>query len=119
MQDSTTVAGPVLSQFLSDHILSTVCYGTAAALSEPLLAAFNSSVHDNLHKWYQLDTVYRNSAANCRGSLAYPASIMVPISPSDIITLINAIAAAAETVQGSREQCQVIAERVNNRICKL
>ena len=24
----------------------TVCYGTAAALSEPLLAAFNSSVHD-------------------------------------------------------------------------
>lgn len=34
-------------------------------------------------------------------------------SPSDIINLILAICAAVETVQGNKEECQVIAERVN------
>ena len=35
------------------------------------------------------------------------------VSPSDVVNLILAISAAVETVQGNREECRVIADRVN------
>ena len=43
-----------------------------------------------------------------------PGNIMAGfVSPGDIVNLILAIHAAVETVQGNKEECQVIADRVN------
>ena len=47
-----------------------------------------------------------------QGVTDYPSGIMVPISPADVISVINAIAAAVETVQGNKEECLVIGDRV-------